>query len=151
MIWLAFKIAANTDSEWSKLIAAATHSSYSHVELWVAGEITAAVCWSSREFGGVSQVTLDLTQPEWKLVQVAAASEFAAFITGFCAGANGKNYDTLGLLGYKTGTGQHDDHDVFCSEFCSAVLLACGVLSGPLAPWRVSPGDLYALTAAPAI
>lgn len=154
MIALAFKIAAQTSSEWSKLIAAATHSPYSHVELWVGGERGAALCWSSREFDGVALVVLDLEQPEWEIVEIGAAAGreafMAAFIAGFCAGANGKSYDTLGLLGYKTGSGQHDDHDVFCSEFCASALAACGALTLPRAPWLISPGDLYGIVSAAA-
>src|SRR5579884_1948797 len=141
MIRLAFKIAALTDSEWSRLIAEASHSRYSHVEGWLDGAQNSALCFSSREPKGASFEIIDLTAPYWEIVgPLNLTAEQEARIAGFCAGANGKEYDGLGLIGYKFGTGCHDDHDLFCSECWAAALKECaGWTLGGKDPWMISP------------
>lgn len=167
MTALAFVIAAKTGSGWSDLIAAASASPYSHVELWLGGPKTAALCFSSREPAGASFEIIDLTQPKYEIVPLNVTPLEEAKILGFCLGANGKSYDGMGLIGYKFGTGLHDDHDVFCSEVCASDLQKCaGLFTGPeitldmllkspypdafstKRAWMISPGDLHALAVA---
>ena len=145
MFSLAFKIAAETDSEWSKLIAKASNSPYSHVEGWLSGDKNKALCFSSREPIGAGFQEIDLTQKCWDIIEFKLSTQEEFAIVCFCWGANGKEYDLLGLLGYKQGTGWHDDHDVFCSEFWAACLTQCIGLPLPKEPWMTSPGDLYTL------
>ena len=147
MIQLAFVVAAKTGSPWSEMIAKASGSPYSHVELWLSGPQNAARCFSSREPIGASFMTRDLTTPEWEIVQYPPANSpgVPQTIEAFCQGSNGKSYDMAGLLGYKLGTGMHDDHDVFCSEVVSECLADCAGLKLEKEPWMTSPGDLYKL------
>ena len=148
MIQLAFVIAAKTGSAWSEMIGKASGSPYSHVELWLYGSQSKARCFSSREPAGALFMYRDLTTPEWEIVGHPGCeidSEMGEEIVAFCNGANGKAYDMAGLLGYKLGTGLHDDHDVFCSEVVSSCLQQCARLVLPKDPWMISPGDLYKL------
>lgn len=147
MIQLAFKIAAKTGSKWSEMIAKASNSPYSHVEMWLDGVSSAARCFSSREPVGAAFMVLDLTTPEWEITPYSVLGRDEV-IQAFCNGANGKSYDMAGLLGYKLGNGLHDDHDVFCSEVVSECLQECAGLVLPKAPWMTSPGDLYNLVTA---
>jgi hypothetical protein len=136
------------------MIGKASGSPYSHVELWLDGPQNAARCFSSREPSGASFMVRDLTTPEWEIVPyhsvIGPQDESNLFdcVESFCEGANGKSYDMAGLLGYKLGTGLHDDHDVFCSEVVSECLQKCAGLVLPKDPWMTSPGDLYKLVTA---
>ena len=150
MTKLAFVIAGKTGSSWSELIAKASGSIYSHVELWLDGPQNAARCFSSREPKGASFMVRDLTGPAWEIAALPTSlyhgtPEEDRVIEAFCQGENGKDYDMAGLLGYKLGNGLHDDADVFCSEVVSAILRFCISLTLPRDPWMVSPGDLHAV------
>lgn len=149
MIQLAFVIASKTGSAWSEMIAKASGSPYSHVEICLDGPRNAARCFSSREPDGASFMVRDLTSPELEIVSLkpALTEQQEYMVEAFCWGANGKAYDMAGLLGYKLGNGLHDDHDVFCSEVVSACLRACAGLVLPAEPWMISPGDLHKLVA----
>ena len=148
MIQLAFVVAAKTGSIFSQMIAKASHSQFSHVELWCDGPRNAARCFSSREPGGAAWMIRDLTTPEWEIVPIPRAFYDGTqdrIVEAFCWGADGKDYDMLGLIGYKLGNGLHDDDDVFCSEVVSACLSISLGIKLPKNPWIMSPGDLYAL------
>ncbi len=141
MIKLAFVIAEKA-SDWSKMIAKASNSPYSHVELWLDGPQNQARCFSSREPIGASFMIRDLSTAEWEIVVpnlIISSTQAQAF----CLGANGKDYDMIGLLGYRLGTGLHDNHDVFCSEVVGEALMASSDFKLLKDPWMTSPGDLY--------
>lgn len=148
MISLAFKIAALTDSSWSKAIAAASHSKYSHVEGWLSGAQNNALCFSAREPKGCSYAAVDLTTPEWEIVPLKLSDMENLIIRGFCMGADGKDYDFPGLAGYELGTGLHSDSDLFCSECWATALRDCANWDLLKDPWMISPGDLYNLAVA---
>jgi len=146
VIYLAFRIAVKTNSEVSQLIAAASGSPYSHVEGWLRDDRNRAYCFSSREPYGCSFKVIDLTTPEWVTLPLTLTAEQEARIQGFCEGASGKAYDFPGIAGYETGTGLHNDSDLFCSECWATALKRCAgwTLDGK-DPWMISPGGLYTL------
>lgn len=147
MIRLAFKIAAATGDRWSMLIAKESGSPYSHVEVWLDGPSDKAHCFSSREPAGASYTVLDLTNPQlWNVIDVDLSPEQEAAARGYCAGADGKLYDGVGLLGYRFANPRiHDPHAVFCSEAGAAMCQVAGKDLGGKQPWQFSPGDLCAL------
>ena len=148
MVQLAFVVASEAGSVWSDLIAKTSNSPYSHVELWLDGPQNAARCFSSREPLGASFMVRDLATPEWEIVHLPPTLYHGSqledcMIEAYCQGANGKEYDLLGLAGIGTGTGAHSDADVFCSEFVSGCLKFCLGIMLSKVPWMESPGMLY--------
>jgi hypothetical protein len=142
----AFKIArmlpAGPERDWSTLIAMASKSVYSHVEIWLNGEQNNAYCFSSREPHGAGFQTIDLTSPWWEIVPITATFEEEKLIWGYCLGADGKGYDAVGLLGFGKDPAVHDFRDLHCSETGSNVLTKCLSKTTPKLPWMMAPGDL---------
>lgn len=147
MIYLAFKIAAATHDTWSEIVARETGSIYCHVEGWLSGPKTAALCFSSREPHGAGFETIDLTTPGlWDLLPFPCTGEQEAAANGFCLGADGKMYDGVGILGYKLrDPSVHDFHALFCSETWAAIAQKCAGRVLPKQPWQIVPGELFAL------
>jgi hypothetical protein len=147
VITLAFKIAAASDSQWSKLVAHASGSIYSHVEGWLDGPKTNARCFSSREPHGAGFEQIDLTTPGlWDFLPFPCTPDQEMSANGFCLGADGKLYDGVGLLGFKLADPAiHDYHALFCSETWAAIAQKCCGRPLPKVPWLISPGELYTL------
>lgn len=154
MIAYAFKNAELTARQagwwgglFSRLIAWKTGGIYSHVEMWLSGPQSAAVCFSSREGSGCGFRTLDLTDTLlWAIVPWPIVTEAReATVIGFCLAMNNAcvRYDYLGILGIGTGHGEHDDHDRFCSEVGCEVGQVCLRWWPEIRRWMVSPSDLY--------
>ena len=139
---LAFRIAALTDSNLSRMIAKETHGPYSHVECWIDGPRTSAVCWSSREPVGVGEAVINLTEPSWQIVPIPTTLEQDDHILWFCRGSDGKMYDFIAVAGIQTKTWVHKTFARMCSEFCVEVVQRCiGML--PHEPmWTISPNRL---------
>ena len=146
---LAFKIASKTGSLWSEFIAKATHGPYSHVECWIQGPQSAAVCYSSREGTGVHPATIDLTQPMWKIFSIPTTVAQDDAIIWFCRGAEGKAYDYLDLIVADGGRGIHKAWARICSEFCTEVVQQCIGLIGSEESWAVSPNRLAVILNVP--
>jgi hypothetical protein len=144
---LAFKIAANSDSEWSKLIARESNSPYSHVEGWLSGAQNKAFCFSSREIYGAGFKFLDLTDSSlWEIVPIDLTFDQISRTQAFCQGSDGKGYDGVGLIGYALkDPAIHDYSKVFCSEVWAEIAAKCWGKILPRDPWLISPGDLYTL------
>jgi hypothetical protein len=149
MTHLAFKVAADSHNALSAGIAAATQGKYCHVELWLSGPQTAALCYSSRETGnptGTSFVTLDLSDPAlWTPVPVPVSDDQEIDLFWFCKGSAGREYDYAGLLGIGLDTKDHSDDRRFCSEACYEALNAvAGLWPGHLR-WHVAPSGFEKL------
>jgi hypothetical protein len=144
-VHLAFVVAAIANDEISTMIARASKSPYSHVECWLSGPQNDATCFSSRGPHGAAFLQIDLTSAKYEIVAVDWDYDLAHAVA---IGANGKDYDFEGLLGYKLGNGLHDDDNVFCSEVVSIIGRESGKLILPRDPWLISPGDLHALVTA---
>lgn len=143
MIALAFKVAAESNSLFSKLIAWKTGGKYSHVEGWLSGPIEHAFCFSSREPKGTGYATIDLSNPKlWDIVPLQLTDVEEKLVLVFCSGTDQKDYDWLGILGFVWPWGEHDDHDRFCSEYWTECLQkALGWLPG-LKAWMTDPSEL---------
>jgi hypothetical protein len=106
---------------------------------------TRARCYSAVPDLGVRWATVDITQPWWTVVALPAitpAGMWAANdVVDTCLG---QKYDWIGILGFATPWGAHDDNDKFCSEVCTLVLQAAGFFAG-VKSWRTSPAALYEL------
>ena len=147
MIQLAFKIAAATGELWSELIAKQSNSIYSHVEIWLSGPQNKALCFSSREPDGACFKTIDLSNSNlWTICSFITTRDQEININGFCLGTNGKWYDGIGLIGYKTANPTlHDPHAVFCSEVVAEIAKYCVGRILSKEPWLISPGELFTL------
>lgn len=145
----AFKVASEAAKRESGLAAAfsleiaeKTGGLYSHVECWIGGSLTQAVCFSSREPKGTSIEIVNLSDPLlWKIVPVKTTPDQDAVIRGFCLGASGRRYDGLGIIGIATDQPIiHDPAAWFCSEtgfrLGDQVL---GIFPHNIDPWMVAP------------
>lgn len=147
----AFKIAARAgqigallDRELDLEIARITGGLYCHVEAWIDGPVSAALCFSSRQPIGTYFATLDLTDKTlWRIVNVPTTPMEDAAIMGFCVGTSGRRYDTFGILGIGLSTTVHDPYDRICSETCFEI--AADVLHRMppgIERWQVAPSGL---------
>ncbi len=153
-MFYAFKNAALAGGLFSKAIAWKTGGPYSHVELVLGTDPDNRArgyrCFSSREGSGCAIETIDLhaTKFLWTMVHLPLSIQAQERIEGFaramCAAKVG--YDYLGILGFGTGHGEHDDHDRFCSEVCIEALQKCAHWWPNVKRWEVSPSRLYSLT-----
>lgn len=138
MISLAFKRGSGGLSD---VIKARTGGEFSHVELWLGGPQSAAMCYSSREPVGTGFATLDLTDAAiWKIVPIPATADQERNAYWFCLGDSGRPYDFIGLAGI--GTDQvhlRNTSARFCSNCCAHVMQQClGMLPG-VDPWLIAP------------
>lgn len=145
-IRVAFKNAFRSRSLWSKGIAWWTRGPYSHVELWLAGEPEAAICFSSREGKGTGRAILDL-RPNFDVIQLTTSStdpKIFEKIYSLCESEPHKSYDWLGLLGFLGPAKVHDSRDRFCSEYVYEKLeqADCLAVVGGPDRWKVSPNQL---------
>jgi hypothetical protein len=148
MIHLAFK--RQTGGIFDKLICWKTGSEFCHVELWLDGNIQAALCFSSRQPDGTSFAHINLAatfdgKPIYELIPLYLTSKQEIAVNAFCQGCGHKDYDWLGILGFVLPWGEHDDHDRFCSEICTESLEKPLKWWPGVKPWETSPGDLYRL------
>lgn len=146
MIALAFKDGKAAGGFFSRAIVWKTGGPYSHVELVLSGELENAECFSSREPSGTGFTRLNLTDSTlWTVVPLNVSANDAENLHIFCEGCGQKEYDWLGILGFVLPWGEHDDHDRFCSEFCTEALQkVLGMFPGVKA-WETSPYALYEL------
>lgn len=144
-MFLAFRVANSTGSQWSKLIADVTKSAYSHVELWIDGPRKAARCMSSREGEGVHYKIIDLTDEKaWTIVAVPTNEFQQDYTEGFCDGSEGKPYDYVDLIDAATGKGKQEvPFGRFCSGFCAEWYQKTFGVLNPQPFWTFSPGSLY--------
>jgi hypothetical protein len=146
---LAFKNAERAGGFFSRAIELKTGSPFSHVEMWLTGPRENATCFSSREPNGTGYANINLSDPLlWTIIEIPATPEQMEYISWFCEGTGMKDYDFWGILGFVWPWGTHDDHDRFCSEWCTECLQRCLGLWPCVKPWRTSPGDLYKLASA---
>jgi hypothetical protein len=145
----AARLAPNAlEREFSLAIARFTGGPYSHVEAWIWGPITQAVCYSAREPRGTSIEVLDLSNTAlWTIVQVVTTREEDQQLLGYAKGGQGRPYDAFGILGIGSDSNLHVEWDRFCSEECFA--MGRDVVSGlkgvflPAIPrWKVAPSGL---------
>ncbi len=156
---LAFKnglIAAQLETGvgrfFSESIVRATGGKYSHVEIVMTGELAASTCFAAIEPTGCRYAVIDLTKPAglWTVLEYDAPHVPSAvdFIIGFCAGSDGKAYDSMGIIGIGMENGVHDPRDRFCSELATELCQkALGLFRG-VRPWMVAPSG--PMTAVPA-
>lgn len=129
-----------------KLICLKTKSPYCHCELVFNSPQTPlsnSYCFSSSPAdGGVRFKNIDLTTPDWKLIEIGDYN-----IPGLNIALKyiGQKYDWMGIFGFVLPFGQHDGDDKFCSEVCALVLKKLELLPSDLKTWEVSPGKLFDL------
>jgi len=149
MIHFAFKIASKlppgVERNWSMLVATASGSIYSHVEVWLNGDIKTAYCFSSREPHGAGFQVIDLSAPEWEIVPLNTTPDQEKYIWGYCLGADGKGYDGVGLLGFGKIPAIHDFRCLHCSETAANILAKCLKQKLSKLAWMLSPGDICTL------
>ena len=126
-------------------IARFTEGRFCHVEAWIRGPITAAVCFSSRQPHGTYFETIDLSDTSlWEIVTVSTTDMEDAEVMGFCIGCSGRKYDTYGILGIGLVSTLHDPFDRICSEVCYQI--PSDVLHRPFPPgierWQVAPSGI---------
>src|SRR5579862_4320283 len=126
----------------SREIMRVTGGDWSHVECWLSGPREKALCSASREPGGISFQTLDLTDKSlWSIIGIPTTPEQDLAIEWFCKGSDGKRYDAEGIVGIGTGTAVHDSAQRFCSEYAAEIgtaVLDIPCLRGILR-WMVAP------------
>lgn len=146
MIQFAFKVAhllpPGIERNWSMLVATASGSIYSHVEIWLNGDRNKAYCFSSREPHGAGFQEIDLTTPEWEIVPIRATPDQQLYVWGYCLGADGKGYDGVGLLGFGKIPAIHDYKALHCSETGANIMSKCLNKTLPKLAWMMAPGDL---------
>jgi hypothetical protein len=148
---LAFKDAELAGGFFSKAIKWKTGGRFSHVEMWLTGPRENAVCFSSREPHGTGYAHIDLSAPLFTCVEILATQPQLDSIRWFAEGTGFKRYDMLGILGFILPWGEHDDADVFCSEWCTLALQRCMNMclvdpnGKPVKSWMTSPVELYRL------
>lgn len=130
-----------------KVIEAVTRSPYTHSELvfdLVPGYPANSLCFSSAPVdGGVRFKRIDLSQPDWIVVDVPGEKDYEAMdLAKFYLG---QKYDWMGILGFTVPWGAHKDNDKFCSEVCTLILQECRILDKTIKSFRTSPADLYKL------
>jgi hypothetical protein len=77
---------------------------------------------------------------------MALVGDQEALACGYCLGADGKNYDGLGLVGFAVhNPAIHDYSMIFCSETIAAIAQHCWSKILPAQPWQISPGMLVEL------
>ena len=144
---LAFHIGAR-GTLFSKAICWKTGSPYSHVELvfdeWKS--TLGTMCFSSDEKdGGTRFKWINLDPTAWKIVPLYNSFGQYKLAEAYASSKDGLKYDWLGILGFVAPFGEHDDNDRFCSEIVTEILQHAMGWPVGVAPWEVSPGELFNL------
>lgn len=136
------KVAFEKGVTWySRVIQWWTRGPYSHVELWLDGEVDKALCFSSLEGVGVRFAVRDL-RGTFDTITVSENSQAGLEMYKAALPLTGKKYDWLGILGFAGPLKLHDSKDRFCSEVCYEMLDTEGFLHDAEARWKVSPNEL---------
>lgn len=99
-----------------------TGGEYSHVECWLSGPVSQAVCSASRPPDGIGFETIDLGDRSlWSIVEIPSSAFLDLSAYWFSKGSDGKRYDAEGIIGIGTGTGIHDRAQRFCSEYAAEI------------------------------
>jgi hypothetical protein len=145
---LAFKnglIAAQHEDQlgafFSTSIVKVTGGKYSHVEVVLTGELSSATTFAAIEPIGCRYATIDLTQPAglWTVLETPSTQQQIDFINAFCAGSDGKPYDSMGIVGIGAENGVHDPRDRFCSELAVELCQKAQGLFPNFLRWMVAP------------
>lgn len=144
-MYLAFKDAELAGTFFSRLIRWKTGGRFSHVELWIDGPRENALCFSSREPHGTGYAHINLSSPLFTIVEIAATPQQEMDVRWFAEGTGVKRYDFLGILGFCFPWGEHDDADVFCSEWCTLVLQRVFGMFPGVKSWKTDPTQLFRL------
>lgn len=125
----------------SRSIINVTRGKYSHVEVILLGELNNAVTFASVEPDGCRYATLNLTVSPglWSVLEWPTTPEQDLAVNYFCAGSDGKRYDSLGIVGIGTGDGVHDTSKRFCSEFAIEACQKCVSLFAGKVRWMAAP------------
>ncbi|MDE2099629.1 MAG: hypothetical protein KGL39_20420 [Patescibacteria group bacterium] len=152
MIALAFHDASKDTAAsangkaYDDLIQIVTRSSLVHVETaFIDGDLTRANCFSAVPEPGCRFATIDLTAPQWLVVEVSWDPVKAMTAA---RSMDGLKYDMEAILAWFIPGYPHDPNERFCSESGVDIGKACGDarLLNAIA-WHTSPAALHGLVA----